>query len=72
LTLSASLILMMELQFSRRWDDSFYAGGIFIGLSGVLAYVIGDVKAESDNDEDELNNNNNEETDERVKIAPRK
>lgn len=54
-----------------RWDDSFYAGGIFVALSGVLAYVIGEVRAESDSNEDEEVNNNNDDTDEKSKIAQR-
>jgi hypothetical protein len=54
-----------------RWDDSFYAGGIFVALSGVLAYAIGEVRAESDSNEDEEVNNNHDDTDEKSRIAHR-
>ena len=27
-------------EYTLRWDDSFYAAGFFIALSGVLAWVI--------------------------------
>lgn len=44
-----------------RWDDSFYAGGVFVALSGLCAYVIGELRVETDNDDDEDENNNDDE-----------
>ncbi|CAG9801614.1 unnamed protein product [Chironomus riparius] len=35
---------------TNRWDYSFYLGGIFIIMSGVLAYVIGPLQVEIDED----------------------
>ena len=56
--------------FPFRWDDSFYAGGICIAISGFLAYIIGSVKeAEVAVDEDDVNNN--DDMDDRRKIAQR-
>lgn len=43
-----------------RWDDSFYAGGIFVALSGLCAYVIGELRVESDNDDEDENNNDDD------------
>jgi hypothetical protein len=53
------------------WDDSFYAGGIFIALSGFLAYIIGDLRVEGETEADDEEMNNNDDTDERSKIAQR-
>lgn len=41
---------------SIRWDYSFYLGGIFVSISGVLAYIIGPLQVEID---EEGNSNNN-------------
>lgn len=59
----------MIIKFTHsRWDDSFYSGGVFIAISGFLAYIIGSVPMENnDDDEDE---NNNDDTDDRTKVAP--
>lgn len=58
-------IAFLSLSPLGRWDDSFYAGGICVALSGLCAYVIGELRVESDedennNDEDEPKNNNNQ------------
>lgn len=57
--------------FIFRWDDSFYAGGIFISLSGFLAYIIGELRVEGETDGDDDEMNNNDDMDERSKIAQR-
>lgn len=59
---------MIFINFS--WDDSFYAGGVCIAISGFLAYIIGAVRAESPAGEDE-DVNNNDETDEQNKLTQR-
>ncbi|XP_070501956.1 monocarboxylate transporter 14-like [Chironomus tepperi] len=41
---------------TNRWDYSFYLGGIFVTLSGVLAYVIGPLEVEGDGDGNSNNN----------------
>ncbi|XP_053675478.1 monocarboxylate transporter 9 [Anopheles nili] len=38
---------------TERWDDSFYAAGFFIFLSGVCAWAIGPLEHSSDNDDQE-------------------
>ena len=40
--------------FLFSWDDSFYLGGVFIALSGLLAWIMGPIHAE------DHNNNNND------------
>jgi hypothetical protein len=47
------------LTFSR-WDVSFFTGGVFIALSGLLALVIGTLKMADSDDDDDPNNNENE------------
>ncbi|CRL08753.1 CLUMA_CG021268, isoform A [Clunio marinus] len=42
---------------NERWDDSFYVGGVFVALSGVLAYIIGELKVEVSGDDEDVNNN---------------
>lgn len=48
-----------------RWDDSFYAGGFFISISGFLAYAIGDLRQEQEfmYEQDEENNLTKQEQD---------
>lgn len=42
--------------WTDRWDDSFYAGGVFISISGFLAYAIGDLRTDYLYDPDEESN----------------
>lgn len=65
-----ALFLTAKTEKYFRWDDSFYAGGICIAISGFLAYIIGTVSAETSTGDDE-DVNNNDDTDERNKIAQR-
>lgn len=60
-----------EVTFVFRWDDSFYAGGICIAISGFLAYIIGALRVEGETDGVDEDMNNNDDTDERSKIANR-
>jgi hypothetical protein len=46
----------LPYHYFARWDDSFYAGGVFLALSAFCAYIIGSLRVETDNDEDENNN----------------
>ena len=55
-------LILIYLIFCVRWDDSFFIGGVFIALSGLIAYVIGTVHAPTV-EEDE--NNNDESSDEK-------
>lgn len=55
-------MILINVIFCVRWDDSFFIGGVFIAISGLIAYVIGTVHAPSP-DEDE--NNNDESSDEK-------
>lgn len=34
-------IIVFSDEYTLRWDDSFYAAGVFIAISGVLAWVTG-------------------------------
>lgn len=36
-------------EYTRRWDDSFYAAGFFIAVSGIFAYITAILE---DNDEE--------------------
>ena len=54
-------MIFIDLIFQNRWDDSFFIGGVFIALSGLIAYVIGTVHAPKEEDE----NNNEESSDEK-------
>uniref|UniRef100_A0A2M4A9F8 Putative monocarboxylate transporter n=1 Tax=Anopheles triannulatus TaxID=58253 RepID=A0A2M4A9F8_9DIPT len=38
---------------TNRWDDSFYAAGFFIFLSGVCAWIIGPLNADANDGEEE-------------------
>nr|XP_040224398.2 uncharacterized protein LOC120950448 [Anopheles coluzzii]XP_040224400.2 uncharacterized protein LOC120950448 [Anopheles coluzzii]XP_040224401.2 uncharacterized protein LOC120950448 [Anopheles coluzzii]XP_040224402.2 uncharacterized protein LOC120950448 [Anopheles coluzzii]XP_049462813.1 uncharacterized protein LOC120950448 [Anopheles coluzzii] len=38
---------------TNRWDDSFYAAGFFIFLSGVCAWLIGSLEQTADNEEEQ-------------------
>lgn len=44
---------MFQLCPWSRWDDTFYAAGVFIVISGLLAYVIGTLNPVEDDSEDE-------------------
>lgn len=52
--------MMITITFVCRWDDSFYAGGIFVALSGLCAYAIGALRVESEYDDEDENNNDDE------------
>jgi MFS family permease len=40
-------------EYTNRWDDTFYAAGISISISGILAYVIGTLRADEETDDEE-------------------
>lgn len=41
-------------EYTDRWDDAFYAAGVFIVISGVLAWIAGVMVARDDvSDEDD-------------------
>ena len=61
MTISKKRLILIDLIFQNRWDDSFFIGGVFIALSGLIAYVIGTVHAPKEEDE----NNNEESSDEK-------
>lgn len=48
-----TVINVFYLFYIYRWDDTFYAAGIFIVISGLLAYVIGTLKPVDDSDDEE-------------------
>lgn len=39
--------------FTKRWDDAFYAAGFFIAISGILAWVTGILVDRDEEDETE-------------------
>ncbi|XP_070493052.1 monocarboxylate transporter 14-like [Chironomus tepperi] len=41
---------------TSRWDDSFYIGGVFVMLSGLLGCIIGPLSVESIDDEENIKN----------------
>uniref|UniRef100_A0A336LZ15 CSON008114 protein n=1 Tax=Culicoides sonorensis TaxID=179676 RepID=A0A336LZ15_CULSO len=41
----------MIYDFTLRWDDSFYAAGFFIAISGVLSWLIGTLDPVADDDD---------------------
>lgn len=44
-------------EYTLRWDDSFYAGGVCIALAGVLAWVTGHLQDLDENKESSRANN---------------
>lgn len=50
---------------TNRWDEPFFIGGVMVAMSGFLAYVIGSLRVEDDEDE---NNNDEANDDHSIKV----
>jgi hypothetical protein len=46
-------MILLSFSIFSRWDDTFYAAGISIAISGLLAYVIGTLRPVDDDDDDD-------------------